>query len=92
MLRGKSTQDPSILEMALVGYEMEKQKIDEKIRDIRSQLGARRTSSSQGNSVGISSDSTAPKKRTLSASARRRIAAAQKKRWAEHRRKQAQGG
>jgi hypothetical protein len=92
MLRGKSTQDPSILEMALVGYEMEKQKIDEKIRDIRSQLGARRTSSSQGNSVGTASDSATPKKRTLSAAARRRIAAAQKKRWAEHRRKQAQGG
>lgn len=89
MPRGRSSSDPTTLAMALVGYEIEKQKIDEKIRQIRAQLGARR---------GVSAAAPAAKgggprkRRTLSASARRRIAAAQRKRWAEHRKKLAQGG
>ena len=73
--------------MALVGYELEKQKIEEKIREIRSQLGGRNSGTRAG---GDAKASGARGRRTLSASARRRIAAAQRKRWAEHRKKQAQ--
>ena len=38
MPRGRSAFDPATLKMALVGYEIEKQKVDEKIREIRAQL------------------------------------------------------
>jgi hypothetical protein len=83
MPRGKA-QDTSMLAMALVGYELEKQKIESKIRDIRAKLG--------GAITAIKKAIVAPaKKRTLSAAARKRIAAAQRRRWAEHRRKEAQG-
>src|SRR5579859_6437891 len=80
MPRGRSS-DPTTLAMALVGYEFEKQKIDEKIRQIRAQLGVR---TGQGRAAGApATKSTGPRKRrTLSAAARRRIAAAQRKRWA----------
>ena len=75
-----------MLAMALVGYEMEKKKIDERIREIRAQLAGR----ALGKEPSI--DSETPKRRKLSAAARKRIAAAQKKRWAEHRKALAQGG
>ena len=75
--------------MALVGYELEKQKIDEKIREIRAQLGGRVNGGAAANSAPARAAGTG-RRRTLSASARQRIAAAQRKRWAEHRKKLAQ--
>lgn len=88
MPRGRASSDTTMLAMALVGYELEKQKIEEKIREIRARLGGRKG----GGAGGPAADkAAAPRhKRTLSASARRRIAAAQRKRWAEHRKKLAQ--
>ena len=85
MARSKSVGDLSTLQMALVGYQIEQKKIEEKIREIQAQLKGRASSSS------ASSDKPARTKRVLSPAARRRIAAAQKKRWAEHRRRLAQG-
>lgn len=86
MPRGRSSDDVSTLQMALVGYQLERQKIDEKIREIEARLGGRRGGAAAG---------TAPAKkgvkRVLSPEARKRIAAAQKKRWAEHRKKMAAG-
>ncbi len=70
--------------MALVGYEIEKQKIDEKIQAIRAQLKGGRAASSPA------AKNPSGAKRVLSAAARRRIAAAQKRRWAEHRKRVAQ--
>lgn len=87
MPRGRTTSDPATLAMALVGYELEKQKIDDKIRQIRAQLGGRASGAGTTNSA---SAKAAGPRRKLSASARKRIAAAQRKRWAEHRRKLAQ--
>src|ERR1035437_5785534 len=76
MARGKSTEDLSTLEMALVGYQVEKGRIEEKIREIQATL--------KGKAI-PSAASAAPKpaggKRVLSAAARKRISAAQKKRW-----------
>jgi len=89
MPRGRSSSDPTTLAMALVGYEIEKQKIDDKIRQIRAQLGVRRGGSA---AAPAAKGGGTRKRRTLSASARRRIAAAQRKRWAEHRKKLAQSG
>jgi hypothetical protein len=76
--------------MALIGYQMERQKIDEKIREIQSRLGGKRAVAASG-SVGGGARSRSGVKRVLSPEARKRIAAAQKKRWAEHRKKLAAG-
>ncbi len=72
MPRGKSTRDLSMLAMALVGYELEKKKIDERIRQTRALLTGKLDPSSQD----------APKRRKLSVAARKRMSAAQKARWA----------
>jgi len=68
--------------MALVGYEFEKRKIEDKIRELQAKIKGRRIPAGHnGREPGI--------KRFLSAAARARIAAAQRKRWAEHRRRAA---
>jgi hypothetical protein len=86
MARGKSTEDLSTLQMALVGYEVEKQRIEDKIREIQARL--------KGKPAASAPAAASPKphavKRVLSSAARKRIAAAQKKRWAEHRKRVAQ--
>jgi len=68
--------DPATLQAALIGYQLEKESIEGKIAEIRKQLGRRASTQADG--------ASAPgrrKKRTLSAAARKRIAAAQRKRW-----------
>jgi len=81
MARGKSADDLATLQMALVGYQVERQKIEEKINELQGKL--------KGKHVGVSSvgGGVTRAKRVLSPAARARIAAAQKKRWAEHRKK-----
>ena len=71
------------LQMALVGYQYEKQKIEDRIREIQAQLKGRHVASG---SV-ADEKKVAGVKRVLSPAARKRIAAAQKKRWAEHRKR-----
>jgi hypothetical protein len=70
------TIDSSILEAALVGYQHERDAIEAKIAEIRRQLGGQtpRASAPEGES---------PAKRVRGAAARKRMAAAQRKRWAE---------
>jgi len=66
--------------MALIGYEREKAKIEATISEIRARLGRRgpgRPKAAPG-TIGQAD----PRRRALSASARRRIAVAQRKRWA----------
>jgi len=82
MARGKSTEDLSTLQMALVGYEIEKQKIADKISEIQAKLKGKTVTSKA-----TAEPKEASVKRVLSPAARRRIAAAQKKRWAEHRKR-----
>jgi hypothetical protein len=90
MARGKSatSDDLTTLQMALVGYELERQKIDERIREIRARLGGRKAQAAPATAGGAAP--AQPRKRNLSAAARKRIADAQKRRWAEHRKKAAQ--
>jgi len=90
MPRGRSAYDPTTLKMALVGYEIEKQKVEEKIREIRAQLGSSKTTAGAAVSTVAAKAGSPRRRRPLSASARKRIAEAQRKRWAEHRRKLAQ--
>jgi hypothetical protein len=71
--------------MALVGYEIEKKRIEEKIQEIKARVKGKTVSSSAA-----AKPKPAGVKRELSAAARKRISTAQKKRWAEHRKKAAQ--
>ncbi len=41
MPRGRSAEDLSTLQMALVGYQMEKRRIDDRIREIEARLGGK---------------------------------------------------
>ncbi len=86
MARGRS-EDLTTLQMALVGYQLEKQKIENKIRELQAILKGRRITLPGT----MPAEKKAPgTKRVLSPAARRRIALAQKKRWAEHRKRAAQ--
>jgi hypothetical protein len=67
--------------MALVGYAAELQKIEGKITAIRKQLGGRVNTTIAAT---VASNGSGPK-RQMSAAARRRIAAAQRKRWRKFR-------
>lgn len=87
--RKASVTDVSVLEMALVGYQIERQKIDDKIKEIQAQLKGQK--SSAPSVAAAPASAPAKKRRTLSPAARKRIALAQKKRWAEHRKKQEAG-
>ena len=99
MPKGKTNEDTSMLSMALLGYESEKKRIEEKIQELRSRIGGgsgKRPGRPPKHAASAGADaeiSGAPedgrKRRTLSAAARKRIAAAQKKRWAEHRKRAA---
>jgi len=81
MLRTKTTDRQSLLTAALEGLELQKQRIDEQIREVRSMLGKPGAKQTRA----AADSGSARTKRTLSPLARKRIAAAQKKRWAEYR-------
>ena len=65
--------DDATLQMALIGYQVELSRIEQKVAEIRSLLGGR---------VSPVVAKNATPKRILSVAARTRMAAAQKKRWA----------
>jgi hypothetical protein len=69
------TLDPAFLRAALIGYENQLAEIDKAMAEIRRQL----------RTAGSGSPTPAKERRTMSSAARKRIAAAQKKRWAAYR-------
>lgn len=79
----KTVQDPTFLAAALEGLELQKQRIDEQIRQVYAMLG-RRVPAPAAAAAPPAGEKRA-RKRNLSSAARERIAAAQKKRWAEFR-------
>jgi len=74
--------DPALLQAALYGYENKLAQINEAISEIRRELRQSAAAAASASSA----PATAPRRgrRKLSAAARARIAAAQKKRWAEY--------
>jgi hypothetical protein len=70
------TIDSSILEAALIGYQHERDQIDAKIAEIRRQIGGQTPQAS-------APEGESPRKRVVGAAGRKRMAAAQRKRWAE---------
>jgi hypothetical protein len=75
----KTLDDPLVLQAALEGLTLQKQRIEEQMREIRTQLGRRPKPSPDA------PPTTNGRKRNLSPEARKRIATAQKRRWAEYR-------
>ncbi|HEX4275340.1 MAG TPA: hypothetical protein VHZ74_08310 [Bryobacteraceae bacterium] len=89
MARGKSDQNAEILEYALHHLERERDEIQARIDHIRRQLGGRAAHSSAPAAAVAETSAQPRRKRVLSEAARKRIAAAQKRRWAEHRKAKA---
>ncbi len=85
MPRGTRNEDTTLLSMALLGFEVEKKRIEEKIAELQARVGGHPVAAAKGSVA----SATPTGRKPLSAAARKRIAAAQKKRWAEHRKKQA---
>jgi hypothetical protein len=83
-----TTIDPCVLEMALVGYELERNRIEAAIAEIQSQLGDGDAVRSISTATASAKPKTTRKKR-FSAAARKRMAAAHKKRWNELKAKKA---
>src|ERR1022692_3894667 len=70
----------SVLEMALVGYELQRNRIEAAFAAIQDELG-QGDSSRSGSTATASTEPKRPRKKRFSAAARKRMAAAQKKRW-----------
>lgn len=80
----KSLEDTSLLVAALEGLEAQRRRIEGQIAQVRAALGGRRLG------FALVEPATRPaRRRELSPEARKRIALAQKKRWAEYRKRQA---
>lgn len=83
-------EDASLLSAALEGLELQKSRIEDQIRNVRAALG--KGGGGGSSKPAASSESSAKPSRAirdLSPAARARIAAAQKKRWAEYRKQKA---
>jgi len=80
-----NADDVALYQAALEGLELQKQRLEEQIRRVRALLKGRKPASGV---LAISLPEAKPvRKRELSAAARQRIAAAQRKRWTEYRKK-----
>ena len=90
MAKQSAAPSREILDAALQGLEGQRRKLDEQIAEVRSLMGGRGGRSTQhtGQAAAASRSGKSRKKRVLSAEARKRIAAAQKKRWAAFRKSQ----
>ena len=83
----------ALYEAALEGLELQKQRVEEQIRQVRAVLSGRRVSATKPEAASAAAPAEKnkkvkaaptgrkPRKRVLSEEARTRIAAAQKKRW-----------
>jgi len=84
----------TFLEAALEGLQLQKQRIEEQIAQVRGMLGHGKGSSPKAAAKAATTTTAAPvakERRKLSAAARKRIAIAQKKRWAAYRKEVAAG-
>ena len=92
----KNQQNDMLLQAALEGLELQRRKIEENIAHVRSLLGAagdeRRSPAPRTVNTKADTASNGRRKRApLSEAAKKRIAAAQKRRWAEYRKRVSAG-
>jgi hypothetical protein len=90
MAKNQAAPSPEILTAALQGLELQRERLDEQIAQVRALLGRK---AGRPAKVAVSHSFSLPaassgSKRVLSSEARKRIAAAQKKRWAAFRKNQ----
>jgi hypothetical protein len=85
---GKSIGNHDLLAAALEGLQLQKQRIEDQIREVRQLLGL--SAGKKGRPGGEANKKTGAGR--LSGAARKRIAAAQKRRWAEYRKSSAGKG
>jgi hypothetical protein len=81
-------QNETLLRAALEGLELQRERIEQQITEVRRLLegdSGRKRVRRPGKTAAAEKKEPTGRKRTLSASARKRIAAAQKRRWAEYR-------
>lgn len=83
------TASREILEAALQGLEIQREKLDEQIAQVRSLLGKRVGRPPKGGQSAARAVKRSGRSRQLSEEARKRIAAAQKRRWAAFRKSNA---
>ena len=91
MARKPVAPSREILEAALQGLLAQQQRLNEQITEVRSLLGGRGARSAKvagGNESETPQEGSHRRRRALSPEARKRIAAAQKKRWAAFRKAQ----
>ena len=81
MLKRRSL-DAGILSAALEGLELQKERLEQQIAEVRRLLGG------GGQKPAVAVEAKKPRSK-MSAAARKRISAVQKKRWADWRKKQA---
>jgi hypothetical protein len=84
----KMLRNESLLTAALEGLELQRQRIDEQIREVRALLG--KVPRRRGRPPGPAKHKVGSNR--LSPAARKRIAAAQKRRWAEYRKSSGKTG
>jgi len=86
MPQGTPVVDRALLTAAVEGLELQKQRIDEQITQVRAMLGIRPRGRPRKSAPSATAFSPRPVSRrgTMSAAGRRRIALAQKKRWAAY--------
>ena len=85
--------DPNLLAAALEGLLLQKDRLEDQIRQLRGLLGKKspgRPAKSAG--VAAPTEEKPKRRRKMSAAARKRIAEAQKKRWSEYRKQQKSEG
>jgi len=80
-----TVDNSALLEAALEGLERQRSRIESQIEEVRRLLGKRKPRAAKSEAPVAAA--VASKKRELSTAARKRIAAAQKRRWAEYRKK-----
>jgi hypothetical protein len=90
MPKRSAAPSAEILEAALQGLEAQRKRLEEQIDQVRGMMGRRpgRPLKGTGSEAASRGSAFPRKKRTLSAEARKRIAAAQRKRWAAFRKSQ----
>lgn len=76
---------PEILQAALQGLETQKSHVEAHIQEIRTMLGSGQQAKGRGRPPKTGEQAIAPSTRSISAEAKERIAAAQRKRWAKFR-------
>ena len=88
MAKISASPNREILQAALQGLEAQRQKLDEQIAQVRGMLGQRVGRPPKSDKAEAAVEGEPRARRTLSSEARKRIAAAQKKRWANYRKSQ----